>query len=301
MSTSTSSPQKRRRSPGPSPSSSNGNNNNYITNEPTNGFITSISPSNGNGVGYTKTTLKRSGSTSSSVNGGSGGGGFMLTKYFLVILFVFGVLTLAVNTRVASVILADVSTLEAYLGDSIKSFSDQIKEDGIPSEDDDAGGGGGGGGENRNGKQQQQQQKADSATNDFSNKFITHINPPQVVQQQQKQQRHHEKRDEKDYNPFKVEKVDHLLAGLNCEKYGGPSNELAEEMVYWEDIPQDSKHISPFKSTKTTRYLTFEPDLGGWNNIRMGMETIMVREKWNESVWWIWYRKRTLVTWFWSC
>ena len=264
MSTSASSPPKRRRSPGPSPSSSHGNNNNNNTNEPTNGFITTTTSPNGNGVG-----LKRSGSTTNSVNGGSGGGG-LLTKYFLVILFVFGVLTLAVNTRVASVIIADVSTLEEYLGDSIKSFSDQIKEDGIPSDDDKDRGG------NKNSKQQQQQtkqqQKADVERQWQQSK----------AQQQQRhheqQQLHHEQRDEKNYNPFKVEKEDHLLAGLNCEKYGGPSKELAEEMVYWEDIPQDSKHISPFKSTTTTRYLTFEPDLGGWNNIRMGMETIMVRK-----------------------
>jgi len=36
-------------------------------------------------------------------------------------------------------------------------------------------------------------------------------------------------------------------------------------MVYWEDIPSDSKHISPFKrKSGPTQYLTFEPDQGGW-------------------------------------
>jgi hypothetical protein len=57
----------------------------------------------------------------------------------------------------------------------------------------------------------------------------------------------------------------HELAGLNCDAYGGPSQEVAAEMVYWEDIPSDAAHISPFKKTSGPRqYLTFEPDNGGW-------------------------------------
>ena len=57
----------------------------------------------------------------------------------------------------------------------------------------------------------------------------------------------------------------HTLAGLNCDKYGGPSQEAASEMVYWSDIPSDSHHVSPFKRKEgPTQYLTFEPDQGGW-------------------------------------
>jgi hypothetical protein len=60
------------------------------------------------------------------------------------------------------------------------------------------------------------------------------------------------------------------LAGLSCKKYGGPSDADAKEMVYWRDIPADSHHVSPFfKGGGHTQYLTFEPDFGGWNNIRM--------------------------------
>jgi hypothetical protein len=61
------------------------------------------------------------------------------------------------------------------------------------------------------------------------------------------------------------------LAGLDCTAHGGPAD--AQEMVYWSDIPSDNAHVSPFYSSHF--YLTFEPDGGGWNNIRMSMETVL--------------------------
>lgn len=65
------------------------------------------------------------------------------------------------------------------------------------------------------------------------------------------------------------------LAGLSCEKYGGPAPDIAKEMVYWEDIPSDNQHVSPLKRKGVSQYLTFEPDNGGFNNIRMAMETVL--------------------------
>jgi hypothetical protein len=77
------------------------------------------------------------------------------------------------------------------------------------------------------------------------------------------------------------------LDTLNCDAYGGGS----QEMVYWQDIGSDGSFVSPFAAAKTetssssssssqsttrttsTKYLTFEPDGGGWNNIRMAMES----------------------------
>jgi len=70
------------------------------------------------------------------------------------------------------------------------------------------------------------------------------------------------------------------IASLRCDKFeGGPlTSKATEEMVYWHDIPSDSKFVSPFKKTNEKagrQYLTFDPDGGGWNNIRMAMETVV--------------------------
>ncbi len=70
------------------------------------------------------------------------------------------------------------------------------------------------------------------------------------------------------------EQEHHEVAGLSCADHGGPSNEIAEEMVFWSDIESDSNYKSPFYDEE--KYITFEPDPGGWNNIRMSMETILV-------------------------
>jgi hypothetical protein len=59
------------------------------------------------------------------------------------------------------------------------------------------------------------------------------------------------------------------LAGLDCSPWGGPSVDAAQEMVYWQDIPSDQTYKSPFQPTDKIQYMTFEPDGGGWNNIRM--------------------------------
>jgi len=68
----------------------------------------------------------------------------------------------------------------------------------------------------------------------------------------------------------------HAVAGLRCDEHEGPIEvDDAKEMVYWRDKPSDSSWMSPFKSNEKRQYLSFEPDGGGWNNIRMSMETVL--------------------------
>ena len=68
----------------------------------------------------------------------------------------------------------------------------------------------------------------------------------------------------------------HPVAHLNCADHDGPTDpHIIDEMVFWSDIPSDADYLSPmhplndpYTPDDTERFLTFEPDHGGWNNIR---------------------------------
>lgn len=54
---------------------------------------------------------------------------------------------------------------------------------------------------------------------------------------------------------------------------------VESEVIYWKRVPGDDTYespITPHHGVHHDRYLTYEYDEGGWNNIRMGMECIMV-------------------------
>ena len=62
------------------------------------------------------------------------------------------------------------------------------------------------------------------------------------------------------------------LWSLQCEKYGGPGDEISSEMVYWRDISSDAAYRTAFQKFHSDngeeKFMLFEPDIGGWNNIR---------------------------------
>lgn len=158
-------------------------------------------------------------------------GGSFLTKYFMVILFLFACLSLVLNSRFTHPATQEISIVESHLKDSIQSIAIRKK---IPAVHEDL-------------------------TDDHKREEVFEdivINPKAAG----------------DTSAFDGNVHTNFVAGLNCEKFGGPSEAEAQEMVYWEDIPEDAKWVSPFHSRHhkggPTQFLTFEPDQGGWNNIR---------------------------------
>ena len=61
-------------------------------------------------------------------------------------------------------------------------------------------------------------------------------------------------------NSPKLQQEQHSLAGLSCDKFGGPTKDILShvDMIYWNDIPEDSEYKSPFYDED--KYLTFETE-----------------------------------------
>jgi len=55
--------------------------------------------------------------------------------------------------------------------------------------------------------------------------------------------------------------------------------QVDSEVIYWKIVPGDNEYespITPHHSNHDDKYLTFEYDNGGWNNVRMGVECVIV-------------------------
>ena len=196
--------------------------------------------------------LPRSSSSLLSPRNQNGGGGSpsFLTKYFLLILLLFGSLSFILSSRfIDTIVLASGNGSSSSISSTGSSGSSSSSSSAI-------------------------QNHLENSFKIKRKKKRVERNPSQDIKQEP--QDRHQEGDNNNENENKNEHINRL-AGLNCDRFGGPSELVAEEMVYWEDIPTDSNFVSPFfKKDGPTQYMTFEPDHGGWNNIRMSMETLLV-------------------------
>ncbi|KAL3913639.1 MAG: hypothetical protein SGILL_006408, partial [Bacillariaceae sp.] len=187
------------------------------------------------GAGASRRSSSGPDDTASSSSTSAASGGSFLTKYFMILLFGFACLSLALNSRFTQVVVEDVSIIESVLQDSVQQLSFGSSNRNHPVVDDD--------------------------------------HTRTVDEQEGLGKSHHKALEEHHAQHEQVEAqtneelIHHQIANLNCDKYGGPSQEKAQEMVYWEDIPQDAQYMSPFHRKKRqggkmslTQFLTFEPD-----------------------------------------
>lgn len=76
-----------------------------------------------------------------------------------------------------------------------------------------------------------------------------------------------------------VKKPRHRKGTLTCK-----GKKIDSDVIYWRDVEGDADYVSPIipptdpsaHGVDATRYLSFEYDAGGWNNMRMSMECLII-------------------------
>ena len=224
-----------------------------------------------------KSSRNKDGSSKNDDDGSgkkASGGSSLLTKYFFIILLAFATMSMTMNGHFArSVHLREDasavgSSLKEFRSNSINRLSEREINDKI-----DALGKGSGGAQDDNGDASNvvggRNKKGPTERGNFDLDATSTLKDTKGEGGGGKQ-RHKQPK--------------HKIANLDCEAYGGPSKEAAEEMVYWEDIPSDALNISPFHldhpdnkigrqgttdkdgnnelKHQITQFITFEPDAG---------------------------------------
>jgi hypothetical protein len=224
--------------------------------------------------------------------------GSPLTKYFLVVLFGASTLSLVVNNRFAN-------TVHLHEGSNavrsaLNNFREKVEEIGgtaTATNPPEAVGNDNNNNNNNNNNDDSDSELHDPLQSEKEKFGMTDVDDNNENDDGEDNENGNEndgtqkkeEEEETDNDNNNNNEQEHTIANLNCEAYGGPYNGDAEEMVYWEDIPKDALHMSPFHAEHPqnkkldgdngvqpiTQFLTFEPDAGGWNNIRMAMGTYM--------------------------
>jgi len=97
---------------------------------------------------------------------------------------------------------------------------------------------------------------------------------------------HHNDHHNDHHNHHNDDNDDDIRGTLKCDG-DGPSAQIAQEMIYWRDYPQDTLQQSPYQSLPNhppphqtkKKYMTVELDAGGFNNVRMTIEIAMAWAK----------------------
>ena len=117
-------------------------------------------------------------------------------------------------------------------------------------------------------------------------KTSTSMNTPRFekVFRDKQQESRHPAAPLNDFDPAHAEQIDQIDQNMKCSKSFEPTCDMYSYVRFWNQrfYPEDcyESPLRPVTREQTPydqqKYVVFEPDWGGWNNIRMAAETVMI-------------------------